>query len=562
MAISAPDARPAGQLAGVADTMRHRWLLFLVCGGLAVAEAIGLQLVGFRSALPLAPQASAPATFGVYHDLRWVFTYSWSWLSVVWQLAALVVFRTAVTVTLIRLSWPVGQAMPPWPRLMRRNLAATVLSVVTLSPWAAIAFAAQAVAFSWFMIFSIVAAGVTVLVLPLAVTGRWWRRLVLWRSAGWAAVAWLAISVEALAVSVSPSWIAVATAFAGGLLNAVVWLGLVATLVHAGEPAHARPLAPIAIVAVLAVFLVGLGYAMPAEATPPYRHHLHPSAAPGARPVLYVAGFDSSYDGEPFSLFDTDRLQSWHYSYRGLGLAGPLAYDKVWTHQAVPLSADKLAAQVDWLAARTGGPVTVIAESEGTLVARGYFATHPSPPVDYYIMVSPLPRPARVYYPPAGHGGYGLAAGWETRALLRILHLQNPHFTAGADMPFTRSVVNNAALFRPNMLCPVPSHVRTVAFIPFAGATVVYHGPVSHVPWTALPGYHASLLHRSIVTHDIERLITTGQLTIHHQSTLAFRAIYGASAAWQAPALPLSLRPSWHTPPHSDPAFAHWTCTT
>lgn len=32
--------------------------------------------------------------------------------------------------------------------------------------------------------------------LPLAVTGQWWRRLVLWRSAGWVARGWVALTTE------------------------------------------------------------------------------------------------------------------------------------------------------------------------------------------------------------------------------------------------------------------------------------------------------------------------------------------------------------------------------
>jgi hypothetical protein len=151
----------------------------------------------------------------------------------------------------------------------------------------------------------------------------------------------------------------------------------------------------------------------------------------------------------------------------------------------VDVSAAKLATQIDWLTARTGQSVALIAESEGTLVARAYFARHDNPPV---------------------------------------------------------------------------SGVQTYAFIPLAGATVVYHGRVSHVPWSALPGWHSNLLRNDPVVQDIERLLTSGKFTTHDAPTTAFRAIWGAAAACQVPALPLHRRAGWDAPPHTDPAFANWHC--
>jgi hypothetical protein len=158
----------------------------------------------------------------------------------------------------------------------------------------------------------------------------------------------------------------VLAAAAAGLLNAALWLGLVRTVVHADEPKRDKPLAPVAIIAVLALFLAGGGYAVTAGQVGEEPTERPP--VPGGRPILFVAGFGTSYDGKPFTLFSSDELETWHYSYRGLGPDGPLAYDRTWTRQAVDVSAAKLATQIDWLTARTGRPVALIAASEGTLV--------------------------------------------------------------------------------------------------------------------------------------------------------------------------------------------------
>src|SRR5579884_2103580 len=134
-----------------------RWPLVAVSVGDTVAEAIPLRALGFDSALPLAPQLAAPFPFGAYHDLRWVFTYSWSWPSLVWMLAALLAVRVGLSVAIVRLAWPAHHRAVPPPRLTRRSLAGTALAMVALSPCAATAFAAQAMGFSWFMLASMIA---------------------------------------------------------------------------------------------------------------------------------------------------------------------------------------------------------------------------------------------------------------------------------------------------------------------------------------------------------------------------------------------------------------------
>lgn len=535
---------------------------------LAAGEAGGLALERFASALPLAPQVVAPAPFGAYHDLRWVFTFASSWWSLAWQLAALLVFRTALTTVLSTLAWPADVPRPTLPVLARRSAVATLLAVVVFSPWVTLAFASSTVSYSWFMLASIVAAVATAVVLPSAlVAGRWWRRLVPWRGMLLSLVAWVALMLEALAVSYAPGWVAVPAAAAGGALNALLWQRQVAALVHAPAPRHRLPLAPAGVLAVLAVFLLGGGYLIgQSRPSSPQSHQHTGGGEPVGSSLLYVPGYGSHYDGRAFQLLGRS---VWHFSYAGLTTDNrPAPYDAAVTHESLAVSAATLATQVELLTASTHQPVVLLADSEGSLVVRRYLQTHAHPAVRMFVEASPLLRPGRVFFPAAGRNGYGFVGGWEARGLLGLIRWENPGFGKTADQPFVRSVVENAGRLRGVTMCPVPG-VAVYAFVPFEGALTVYDQPVAHVPWTAVPGWHATLLDNPTVQHDVEALIRTGHQPTHDKSTAAFPVISAAASAWQVPALPLDLHAGWRsaasgsgggTGSGSDAAFADWDC--
>jgi len=61
-----------------------------------------------------------------------------------------------------------------------------------------------------------------------------------------------------------------------------------------------------------------------------------------------------------------------------------------------------MSAQVDVLHQRTGEPVAIVAESEGTLVAAEFFLDFPASPVDHLMLLSPIVEPVRVTYPDWG----------------------------------------------------------------------------------------------------------------------------------------------------------------
>ncbi len=543
---------------------RRSALLGVLTTSLALAEAVALQWVHYVSALPLAPQVSAPAPFGTFHDVRWIWTYGWSWWSVAWMLAALLAFRSLVNAAVIHLAWPSEATRPSYGTLLRRSLPYTLLALAVISPWAAVSFAASAAGFSQLMLGAIIGTVIVALVLPPAIiTGHWWRRVLPWRSMGWVALSWLELMVAALAMTYAPAWVTLLVAAGGGLFNAWAWHQIVHTVVHAGAPRWTVPALPVLSV-VVSGGLVAAGAASfattfggPAggsrEAIPT------PQVRPSGHPVLYVPGFGSSYDGGRFQLFGPG-WQTVHFSYRGLSSAGtPLPYPPQATYQSLATSAQRLARQIDALHRKSGTAVSVVAESEGTMVARAYFAAHPHPPVDVFVQTSPLVRPARVYYPRSGRDGYGEAGAAEFRGLLGLARLETHGFGLHADVPFLRSLVANAALYRDQALCPVPG-VTNHMFVPLEAALTVYRGPYTDTPWTALPAFHAGLVGDLGVQKEIAQVLRTGNAAGHQGWRAAFEVIRGAAGAWQVPGLPLQQRTQWGAAPNSDPEFGHHAC--
>lgn len=543
--------------------MERRTLqLLLLTTGLAVVEAAALQGIGFTSAIPVAPEVSATPTFAVFHDLRWVWTFAWSPWSTAWMLVALFVFRTGTNALIVRLAWPAGVPWPSLPTLLRRSALFTLLAVVALSPWATYTFVSSSAGFSPIMLAAIIGSILTALVLPPGiVTGQWWRRVLPLRTMGWTLLSWVELMAAALAITFAPAWVTVLAAAAGGLFNGWIWQRLVASAIRAGEPRWTIPGLPIVGIAVSGGLVVLSGFAFAgaliggSSQTIPHAQAATPGGNP---PVLYVPGFDSSYDGGAVKALPSG-FRTVHFSYRGLAPDGtPLPYGAQDTHQSLQLSAQRLATQVQALHQATGRPVEIVAASEGTMVSRTYFATVAHPPVDTYVQLSPLIRPARVWYPPAGQDGSGYIAGWEARGILSLLRTESSGVDLTANMPFLRSLVDGAPLYRDQTMCPIPG-VRTFLFFPLEGALTVYRGPLARTDWTTLPAFHGNLLEDAQVQQEVAKVLA-GQP--HHFTgwEVAFQVIRGAAGAWQSPALPLQDHAAWHAQPNSDPAFGHYAC--
>lgn len=521
---------------------RSRLAILLVSAALpAAAEALGLWLTGLRPALGMAPQASAPAPFGVFHDLRWIFVFHHSWWLFAAELLAAIAFRGGYTAVMVVLSWPPDRSRPPLASLFTAGAVFAAVSTVTLWPWTAIMVAGAVTSLSWFFVGALLpVVGVALMASRGGIGPGWWRGLPSWAVVGWMAMTFLALTAESAAVVSAPGGWAVPVAAASGALNGLLWLMIVRAVAAAGVRLSRVPVAVIVMVGLM-VAIVPMG--LVARASSQYAaRSLGPLAGDGRdvpQALLFVAGYDSTYDG------GTDRvgLPITRFSYRGLGPEGkPLSYTAARTHQSLDTSAGMLANQVAVLHAGTGRPVALIAQSEGTLVVRDYLDRFAHPGVTVAILLSPLAQPGSAYYPPrSSRTGWGVATGWALRVILAGVDWTGGTGLA-ADQPFVRSLLDHAPRYRNRMFCPVPG-VRVIAFLPLMSAVVDPPGGRPAIQVITVQGLHGSLFGRPADQRDIITFLRGGRLEPSHSR--AYRITQRAAAGWQAPTLPLRINPVW-----------------
>jgi hypothetical protein len=118
------------------------------------------------------------------------------------------------------------------------------------------------------------------------------------------------------------------------------------------------------------------------------------------------------------------------FSYRGLDRAGhPLPYGPADSNLPLPVLGDRIAAQVWCLHARTGRPVDVVAESEGTLGVYAMLALHPHVPLAGVVLLSPIVAPGQVSYPVGG--GSAEVPGTELQGVVWFVGGLSPFGTPG-----------------------------------------------------------------------------------------------------------------------------------
>lgn len=523
---------------GTPIRLRDRRLLLALSVGLPVAEVVVLGLLDLPSGMALAPQVTAPGPFGVFHDLRWLFVFHGSVAGFAVGLLLLIGLRSLLMALLVRSAWP-GRP-PRLLRLFGHGVVSTVVAAVFLCPWITLLFGAAVIPLSWVYFGALPPALGTILLLHhVGIDGGWWRRLPPARSAAWMGLSFLALSLSALGMAGQPLPVAGAVAAGTGLFNAWAWQHCVGAIVT-GLPARSQRLVPVGVMGAAAMFvvaLVGSSIGFAARGTQDPGVWVAGRAQPGVRAVLLVGGYASGCcDEGPALQSGWGSLYVEQFSYLGLTQQeDPLPHTGLLTDADLARTTRLMAAQVESLAARSGGPVAVVAESEGTLVAAAYLDQHPSAPVDRLMLLSPIVEPGRVVYPDPGEEGLGVVAGYQLRVLSSLIDELAP-FVVSADSALVDSVQREAADLQTAVLDDRPQ-VEEVALLPLADAVTWPGGDRSEIEVIVLPAFHGGLRGRSEVQEMIRSWALGADLDGAEIWALVNEVIAGTAAAWQVPSL-------------------------
>ena len=230
-----------------------------------------------------------------------------------------------------------------------------------------------------------------------------------------------------------------------------------------------------------------LHFVSPAEAATQWT----PSVSTAGTPLVVVTGFNTKWDGRADQYVHVD-LPQWRFSYRGTSAGAPLPYTADDTHRGLPELVRELRRQVSVYHRDTGKRLTVVAESEGALLAKAYLAATPRAPVDNLVILSPLVEPGRVYYPAAGDEGWGAGGGLAMEGFAWALGGVSP-VDVTPDTPFLRSIVDDAPALRGLMSCSLPA-VRQLAVLPLDTGVSAPAPDDIGIPYTVVPAFHGGML--------------------------------------------------------------------
>lgn len=550
------------------------WRLAVVFAAISALEAAAVVWFDPGPSRTLAVQATAVAPFAVFHDMRWLSVYASSWPLFVVEWLAAMVTRGLLIALALRWTWPVtddrkafpeaerderspagAPPRPGWPELIVRGTAAAVVLSVLLAVPTALAFAAGVVPVSWLLIAAVPAVLLLSLVVhPVAVRSGWWWRPIPLRSAFWVLADFVVVTAAGAVAAVTPSGWAVAVAAVTGVSNAWAWCGVVTNLVH--QPAGRRPV-PVVPVA-LAVLTAGVSWGTVAGfshatsnralARPP-----DPAATRTGKPLLVVSGYGSRWPASPVPIPGPWQVE--RFSYRGLSPAGePLPYKSSDTVKPLPVLDRLLAAQVSSMARTSGQPVSIVAESEGTLVAETYLHATPRAPVGTVVLASPLLDAGNNSYPPRGQTGSGTVAA-------SVMSLVGDAFRSSSPVdlspynPFLSSISSDSGQLRALAACPV-RHVRQVAIVALADAVSRPPDQQMTMPTIVLPHFHAGMLSDSSIDGEVAAILEGAPAAGKGGWAATDDLISSAAATWHVPSTPSGPTGS------SDPAPAPSACST
>jgi hypothetical protein len=561
--------------------LRHKGLILAAAGG-AVAEA-GLLTLLAPAARAVAPQLTALPGVAAYHDLRWLFADSQSWLLFAGVVAAVLLARSALDVALLRLAWPKAAGPPSLSNAFASCLALTALAWLVLSPAATLTFGVAVLPFSWPFLAAVpIVLGITAALSHGGILAAWWRRLPPPRAVGWLLASFLALTGAAAAIAHAGTLTALLAAAAAGLVNARAWYamaGLAARLPpRARDSAPTRlllslPFAPFAALLVLAA-AVGTARLMftgtiqlpapaaggPAAAAaiggrPAIGGRAGPAAGPAATAVLVVGGWGSSCcdaaDGLRAQLPGVTVRQ---FSYLGMDAAGrPLASGPQADDLPLPALGDRIAAQVRALSAQTGQPVAIVAESEGTLGVYAMLARDPGVPVSSVTLLSPIVGPGQLGYPLGPDGASAsedalnelnrLVGGMSPYGPSGARHLLSSvseygarYFAAAAKAHHGRADAARGGTASVAARDTAGFRTRWLVVIPLADAVTL---PVCDLPpdVVVVPAFHGGLLGDPEVLPMVSGFLAGRPVSQPGAGRLraAAELISGASAAWRMP---------------------------
>jgi len=537
--------------------LRDHPTLVVLTAALAAGEAMLILAVGPDAAVALAPQVSAPAPYGVFHDLRWLLVYHSSWLAFIGEAIVLLGFRTAVDTVLLRAAWPRDRPLPPWREHAVHTARFTTICALVLLLFAVLVFAMGVTSLSWLFF---VAVPVLVMVAGLthhgAVDPRWWRDPPVRRSVGAVVLAFGVLTIAGGVLAALPSWLVPLAAVGAGVGMAWCRLRLVHALAGRAPAPRRRPFVLVGLAGVLALVVGGtaIGFAVSVAVeegrTPP------PEVSTDATgpPVLIVKGFNSKWDGVTRREIGGDhRIR--RFSYRGLDATGePRPYGRDETHASLRTLALAMRAQVDAFHDATGEQVSIVAESEGALVAQAYLSATPQSPVEAAVLLSPLLDPGRVFFPSLGESGWGVVSGTILDGIATTLAAVGP-VDVTADAPLFRSLVDEAPALRPLLRCRVPG-VREFAVLPLDSGVSVPAFVDAGEPSATVPAFHGGLL-GDATTKEIIGAVLDGR----HAEGSGFWSAAGdglnaIAAAWQVPSIEPDLVPEWSGFPDPDSCAA------
>jgi hypothetical protein len=347
--------------------------------------------------------------------------------------------------------------------------------------------------------------------------------------------------LSAAVVTVAPLPVAIIAAAATGLFNAWAWSGIVCAVAGHQPRWRFNPMAPAGVVVLLVLVIGGVAFGFSTHVSD--THKLNRAARAGAAntrgiPVMIVRGFGSRWDGTTPDLFGPGFVER-RFSYKGPGEP----YQPSDTQQTLGALVDSLGLQVRALSQQTHKPVALVAESEGSLVAKLYLATTPHPPVDQLIMLSPLVDPGRVYYPMRGADTWGVASGWTLRGIARLLGAISP-FRVSPDGPLLRDIEDHAPQIQRLLEQPIPG-VDEHLIEPLADGVSTPYGLTPEAPVSIVPAFHGGLITDTRVRKAIIAQLGAGYLPSFGAWMRASELIRAASSAWQVPSLAPALNPAW-----------------